>query len=130
MFAGCRSKRSHHSVPSCRAFTCLSIFHFAVTVAAAQTADNIKKGHDLALLVCSNCHVAATDQRFEPILKPPALSFQEIAQRETTTIASIEAFLMSTHKGLDNPKGMPNPQLLDSQIKEVAAYLISLKKRP
>jgi mono/diheme cytochrome c family protein len=127
MFARCCSAKVR--APSHRALIGLLIFHLTVTAAAAQSPDDIKKGHDLAVRVCSNCHVAAPDQSFEPILKPPALSFQAIAQRETT-VTSVETFLMSTHKDIGNPKGMPNPQLLDSQIKEVAAYLMSLKKRP
>jgi mono/diheme cytochrome c family protein len=110
---------------------CLPAFYLGVTAAVGQTGTgDVKKGHDLAVMVCANCHVAAPDQRFEPILKPPASSFQAIAQRKTTTVESVEAFLTSTHKGLDNPKGMPNPLLLDSQVKDVAAYLLSLKQKP
>ena len=93
-------------------------------------ADDVRKGHELAIAVCANCHVAAPDQLERPILRPPAPSFAAIAARKTTTADSVEAFLTTTHKGLDNPKGMPNPMLLDSQVKQVAAYLMSLRKNP
>ena len=93
-------------------------------------ADDIRKGRELAILVCANCHVAAPDQPYRPILQPPAPSFDSIAQRKNITADSVQVFLTTTHRGLDNPKGMPNPELLDSQVKQVAAYLLSLRKAP
>ena len=88
------------------------------------------KGRELAVKICANCHVVARDQPYRPILRPPALSFATIAQRKTTNANSIQSFLTTTHRGLDNPKGMPNPELLDYQVKEVTAYLLSLRKKP
>jgi len=35
--------------------------------------------------------------------------------------------MTTTHRGLDNPKGMPNPELMDFQIKEIVAYFLSLQ---
>ena len=83
---------------------------------------------ELAITVCSNCHVAARDQPYAPILQEPAPSFESIAQRKGMTAAWVEHFLVTRHRGIDNPNGMPNPQLLDFQIKQVAAYLMSLSK--
>ena len=40
----------------------------------------------------------------------------------------LENFITTTHRGLDNPSGMPNPSLLDYQVKQVTAYLLSLRK--
>jgi cytochrome c1 len=34
----------------------------------------------------------------------------------------------TTHRGLDEPNGMPNPYLVDYQIKQVIAYMMSLRK--
>jgi hypothetical protein len=42
----------------------------------------------------------------------------------------VQKSLNTTHKDIGNPKGMPNPQLLDYQIEQVAAYLLSLRKHP
>jgi mono/diheme cytochrome c family protein len=92
--------------------------------------DDIQQGRRLAIRVCANCHLVAPDQPFKPILQPPAPSFESIAQRPNVSAASISAFLTTTHRGLDNPKGMPTPELLDYQIKRVTAYLLSLRKRP
>jgi mono/diheme cytochrome c family protein len=106
----------------------------ACNVAACQAwaqdgnnADDVNKGHELAIRICSNCHVAARDQPYKPILQPPAPSFESLVQRANLTAESIAAFLATTHKGLDRPKGMPNPDLLDYQRKQVATYLMSLR---
>ena len=81
-------------------------------------------------LHCANCHIVARDQPFEPILRPPAQSFVSIAQRSTTNTDSLRTFLTTSHRDISNPRGMPNPQLVDSQIRQVTAYLLSLRKQP
>ncbi len=103
-----------------------------LTTAQAQQArslsDDVQNGHYLAVLICSNCHVASPDQSIEPILQPPAPSFESIAKRSTTTSETIRAFLTITHRNISNPAGMPNPELLDFQTRQVVAYLLSLRK--
>lgn len=99
-----------------------------VSSAWAQDADEVRKGHDLAAIVCSNCHVAAADQRYTPILNPPAAPFVSIAERKDTTAKSLETFISTTHRGLDNPSGMPNPYLSAEQTQQVVAYILSLRK--
>jgi cytochrome c len=91
------------------------------------TTNDVQQGHRLANLICSNCHVASSDQQFAPILRPPAPSFESIAQREATSADSVRKFLTTTHRDLSNPEGMPNPELLDFQVRQVAAYLMSLR---
>ena len=46
---------------------------------------------------------------------------QELIDREKT-------FMTTTHRDISNPSGMPNPELLDFQLTQVAAYLLSLRK--
>ena len=94
----------------------------------AGNPDSVQAGHKLALLVCAKCHIAAPDQPNKPILRPPAASFQSVAQRKSVDAAWLENFLKTTHRGLDEPNGMPNPQLLDFQVKQVTDYLLSLRK--
>ncbi len=110
----------------------LTALVIAAVPALAQEADSddVAQGHHLATLICSACHVAASDQPFEPILRPPAPSFVAIAQRPSTTAESVQKFLATTHRDISNPQGMPNPQLLDSQVRQLTAYLVSLRKRP
>ena len=50
--------------------------------------DEVQKGHQLAATICAVCHVAAADQRYPPIMKPPAPSFVSIAQRMDAEIAN------------------------------------------
>jgi mono/diheme cytochrome c family protein len=90
--------------------------------------DDVQNGHRLANLICSNCHVASSDQPFRPILQPSAPSFDSIAQRSTVDSEFISTFLTTTHRDISSPNGMPNPQLLDYQVKQIAAYLLSLRK--
>jgi mono/diheme cytochrome c family protein len=115
----------------CFAFLAISAFSVLATAQAQQAssaADDVEKGRYLAGLICSICHVVGPDQLVEPILRPPAQSFETIAQRGTTGADSIRTFLTTTHRDISNPAGMPNPELLDFQIRQVGAYLLSLRK--
>jgi mono/diheme cytochrome c family protein len=91
-------------------------------------ADDVSKGHYLAVRVCAICHLAAPDQESKPLLNPPGPPFQSIAQRPGLTADSLEKFITTAHRGLDNPKGMPNPDLAAYQVKQAAAYIMSLRK--
>lgn len=110
-----------------------SLLVLSVTVGAAraqqsQNADDIRQGHQLAAMLCAQCHVAAADQRFMPEINPPAPPFATIAQRPDLSADWLKTYLATTHRGLDNPKGMPNPYLADYQVRQVSAYLLSLRK--
>jgi mono/diheme cytochrome c family protein len=96
---------------------------------ASAQEDQVARGHGLATLICSACHVAAPDQNFEPILRPPAPPFASIAQRNNVTADFLRTFLTTTHRDISSPNGMPNPQLLDYQIEDISAYILSLRKR-
>ena len=100
----------------------------AQTQRASSPPDDVQNGHYLAVLICSNCHVASPDQSVEPVLQPPAPSFESIAKRSTTSSDTIRAFLTTTHRNISNPAGMPNPDLLDFQTRQVVAYFLSLGK--
>ncbi|MGE5365832.1 MAG: c-type cytochrome [Betaproteobacteria bacterium] len=99
---------------------------FGLTGRASAQNDDVRKGHFLAAHICAICHVAAADQAYPPIMKPPASSFASIAQRMDAE--PLKNFMATTHRGLNNPKGMPNPQLMDYQIKQLVAYILSLRK--
>ena len=117
--------------PSCFAFLAISAFSALATAQAQQAsgaADDLQNGRYLADLICSICHVAGPDQSVEPVLRPPARSFETIAQRSTTSADSIRTFLTTTHRDISNPAGMPNPELLDFQIRQLATYLLSLRE--
>jgi hypothetical protein len=88
--------------------------------------EDVQKGHFLATMICGICHLAAPDQPAEPIMRPPAPSFASIVQYKTFDAESLTHFLTTTHRGLDNPQGMSNPDLMDYQIKQIVAYFLSL----
>ena len=90
--------------------------------------DEVQKGHRLAVTICAMCHVAAPDQRFLPELASPAPPFASIVRRKEFNADWLTHLTTSTHKGLDSPAGMPNPELMDYQIKEIVAYMLSLQK--
>jgi mono/diheme cytochrome c family protein len=90
--------------------------------------EDVQKGHTLAIGICAICHVAAPDQPNQPLLRPPAPSFASIVRQKTFDAESLTRFMKTTHRGLDNPQGMPNPDLMDYQIKQIVAYFLSLYK--
>ena len=96
-------------------------------VAPAQDAALVTAGHDFALRICSNCHVVAVDQASPPLMKPPAPGFAEIAARPQTTEAQLRDFLGKPHGEARQNSKMPAFMLADFQIRQVVAYLGSLK---
>jgi len=89
--------------------------------------EDVAAGHKLALTVCSACHVVEANQDMEPVLRPPAPTFASIANRPAETEEAVRTFLVSTHGTLANSKNMPNPMLMDFQVRQAAAYLMSLR---
>ncbi len=98
--------------------------------ACASSADEAsqERGRQIALKVCSACHVVATEQEFSPLLNPPGPPFAEIVNRASLTRASLRHFITSTHWDERTvPLRMPNPELLDSQVTDVVTYILSLR---
>jgi mono/diheme cytochrome c family protein len=90
----------------------------------------IAKGEQLSQMICSACHIVAHNQQFSPILREPAPSFEEIANRPDTTEKSLREFLKTTH--WDNktlPMTMPDPMLVAEQRQAVARYILSLRSK-
>ena len=96
----------------------------AQTASPAGPATDIATGRDLALQICSACHVVAADQHFAPTLRPPAIDFRAVANRPTTTAATLRAFLSAPHGK------MPDAMLVNDQITALADYLMSLRTQP
>jgi len=87
------------------------------------------RGGHVARLVCSACHVVATDQEFRPLLEPPAPKFADIANRPGITAKSIRHFVLTTHWDQRTlPMTMPDLMMLPEDASDVAAYIMSLKK--
>ncbi len=91
--------------------------------------DEVQKGRQFVALVCSYCHVATPEQKVLPVRQPPAKSFETIANQRNFSAEWLRNFLSTTHRDIDNPSGMPNPRLMDFEIKELTAYFMSLRKQ-
>lgn len=96
-------------------------------LAQKPAADQIAAGRDFAHRVCGACHVVAQQRDELPVLAPPGPSFAVLAQRPRLTEAALREFLGSNHRSLGPAGAMPNPRLVDYQIDEIVAYLMSLK---
>jgi mono/diheme cytochrome c family protein len=93
----------------------------------APQAKQLAEGHDLAMALCSVCHVAAADQQGVPVMSNPGPPFREIANKPGITPESLRTFLLLTHSTTEPPFTMPNPRLSDPQIDEMIAYILSLR---
>jgi len=123
------------SVPFTLVFCLSAIWALSGMAArAAQPAASaaVARGADIARNVCSACHQATSDQlpraRGLPDLGPP---FTEIASRPDTSYKSLCHFIAKTHWDLKSlPPTMPNPMLTESQVSDVAHYIMSLRAAP
>jgi mono/diheme cytochrome c family protein len=91
---------------------------------------NVQAGRALALLVCAGCHVVAPDQPFKPVYQGPPNppDFKEIANEPGVTAESLRHHLETLPAVARN--SMPNLLLSDDQLRDVAAYVISLRAQP
>lgn len=108
---------------------CLWII-FPISPAKADNSDLVKRGRDFSELACSFCHVVSTEDGRRPTLRQPAPSFAAIAARPSTTEENLRTSLTTKHVDMGPAERMPNPRLVDCQIDEVVAYILSLQRRP
>ncbi len=98
---------------------------------ASAKDDSVAVGRQLALEVCSVCHVVAPDQAFAPRLDQRTPSFEEIANRPDVSAESISHFIETTHWDESTiPMTMPDPMLTSDQVSQVVSYILSLRKHP
>jgi mono/diheme cytochrome c family protein len=93
--------------------------------AAAQTpysGGDARAGEELSRQVCTACHVVAADQR-EPRHNFGAPDFVDIADAPAVTATSLAAFLRTPHPS------MPNLILSSDEMRDVIAYILSLRSR-
>lgn len=88
--------------------------------ALAQSAPNPANGLELAQTFCQSCHLVSPDQA-GPV--PDGIpSFMALAKLPGIDSSQIEAALIQPTHPL-----MPSPPLTAGQMKDVAAYILSLK---
>ncbi len=113
-----------------RRFAFLTLFLSTACTSAAQAAapiDPAAAGRSFAQRVCGACHVVTPQSREVPVLSPPAPSFMTLAQRPLLTEQTLREFLASNHGTMGPHEAMPNPRLVDYQIDEIVAFMMSLK---
>ena len=87
---------------------------------ASVAKSDVSAGRRLAHALCTNCHVVDAGKS-APALTP-APPFPWIAKRHGVTETSITVWLSTSH-----PR-MPNILLSDTEIRQLSAYIISLRK--
>jgi mono/diheme cytochrome c family protein len=111
----------------------MAFFTVATPAAWAQGVssgrDPVSAGKSLALHICAACHVVSPDQRFRPTLLHPAPDFVAIARMPSATTGSLKLFIGSRHDDFADMKKMPDQSLLDDQLDNVVAYIMSLKPK-
>jgi mono/diheme cytochrome c family protein len=94
----------------------------ALLAAGAARAQDIAAGKQIAQGQCSNCHLV--DSREPKTGGDTAPTFSSIARLKSTTEMSLAAFLSTSH----GP--MPDLLLSRTDIRDVSAYILSLRKLP
>jgi mono/diheme cytochrome c family protein len=105
----------------------LSASFAPVAQAGTPNSNRIAAGRDFAQRVCGACHVVTPEREELPVLSPPATSFAVLAQRPSLTEQSLREFLRSNHGSMGPREAMPNPRLVNYQIDEIVAFMLSLK---
>jgi mono/diheme cytochrome c family protein len=93
----------------------------AAILATPALAADIPTGQRLAQMWCMGCHVVDSSRRRTDSDAVP--SFASIAQRPSTTQRSLTVFLSASHG-----RRMPNYSLSRDEIRDVTAYILSLRK--
>ena len=96
-----------------------SAIFFLSVGASAATAQDLKKGEEIAHMWCAGCHVV--DRQTPQTRNDAVPSFVAIAGQTSTTSISLAAFLTTSH-----PR-MPNYTLSRQEIRDVSGYILSLK---
>ena len=109
-----------------------ALFFLGVSPAVARSpaeASAIRAGHTVAVTTCIACHVVSRDQSLQPVLGPGIPSFEEIANRENTTVESLQAAMKVArwHDPGMTARLLPMSRISDAARAQVAAYILSLR---
>jgi len=88
----------------------------------------VRRGRQVAELVCGACHLVIKDQEFPPFLKVHTPSFYEIATQPGINPGTLRRFITTTHWDEKSiPMTMPNQELTPEELSAVVAYILSLR---
>ena len=88
--------------------------------ASAQESGDRGQGLVLARQICSECHTV--DQSQAPSPNPAAPRFETISNVPGMTAIALSAVLQTSHRT------MPNVMLTPDQLRNVVAYILSLRR--
>jgi len=98
--------------------------------ASAQVVGDPQAGQGIAMEICSTCHAVRPGEGIDPSPDPlpfdelEALPFEDIANTPGVTATVLFVWLTSSHPT------MPNIVLEDEDLRNVVAYILSLKDDP
>ena len=87
--------------------------------AGAEDAKDVRAGQELALRVCSPCHIVA---------QPSGPTFAEIAKGSHASLEALRTFLRTSHSSVSHPATMPHLDLTAEQIRLISDDLASLRE--
>jgi len=95
----------------------------------SQAGTDISAGYRIARANCRTCHVIGPEQTTRPILIHPGPNFQDIANRPGLTVESLSDLISRQDWDLQSrPVQMPKRNLSEGSIRQVAVYILSLRK--
>jgi mono/diheme cytochrome c family protein len=95
--------------------------------ACADSAQDVRKGNELAVRFCSPCHLVSSQAGQDHARAPSGASFEQIAKGSKAGPEALRILLLSTQSNVSHPGGMPNPKLTEDQIRLISAYISSLR---
>lgn len=115
---GCPNALVRLAGVACFALTVCVLFP---TAARSETgADAIRKGHELAIALCAECHLNPGQGEKQGAMGIPG--FSAVANRPLQTYDGVVSWLASI------PPMMPNHNLTQDEMHALAAYIMSLRK--
>ncbi len=90
-----------------------------LTSALAQPAGDARRGRELATRLCTNCHVV--DRQASGPVRADVPGFPAIANRAGVTAERLAGAIIIPHPA------MPGVQLTTAEIRDIVAYILSLK---
>ena len=92
----------------------------SVAAHAEPTADDVRKGNELAIALCAECHLNPGQGEKQGPMGIPG--FSAVANRPLQTHDGVVSWLASI------PPMMPNHNLTQDEMHALAAYIMSLRK--
>ncbi len=86
---------------------------------AQMNRGDAKRGHELAERVCTVCHIVSPNSA--GTVNPDVPTFAAIARKKDVTAEHLAGRIIVPHPA------MPNTQLTVAEIRDVVAYILSLK---